>query len=255
MGRARVDFLVTTTGHSRRTKYCALPTRRNQPIVRLRCELVDVRQLVSNRSNLIPRIYPTACYGNYFLTHRWSPRDLPLALYSERKLRNIHRSFGHPSVHCTEGLLKHASRNRLHREGKDTIEMIGTECGQCNTHATAPRSFKLILEEDSLRFDHSIQVGTMFLLRNPVLHILDLGTHFSSAVFLKWQSAHDIWASIESLSKLVYACPGPRNRGSGEFRHQQGDVHQPRGSWVSLHEAAMESTDKIRPAETYHATL
>lgn len=45
---------------------------------------------------------------NFFLTHTWMPFDMPWSLFTEPKLRKIHRTFGHPSALDTMALLRRA---------------------------------------------------------------------------------------------------------------------------------------------------
>lgn len=47
-------------------------------------------------------------FENYVLVHRWKPSDMTYSLYFESELRNLQRSFGHPSVTALQNLLKRA---------------------------------------------------------------------------------------------------------------------------------------------------
>lgn len=42
--------------------------------------------------------------------------------YTERELRKIHRTFGHPSVGATTGILTREKVERIDRETRQTIE-------------------------------------------------------------------------------------------------------------------------------------
>lgn len=46
-------------------------------------------------------------------------------------------------------------------------------------------------------FNYSVQVDTMYLLGKPVLHMIDVATHFCAASFLKSGSLNEIWTSIQ----------------------------------------------------------
>lgn len=136
---------------------------------------------------------------NYFIIHRWRKHDLPHALYSEAKLRTIHRTFGHPSVRATEGHQKRVSGGALPQDVRDTIENISHECDACSTHTAAPRSFNLTVGTDGPCFNHSMQVGTIFLRRKLVIHIVDMTTHFCAASFLRSQSAKALSTAIQTM--------------------------------------------------------
>lgn len=62
---------------------------------------------------------------NYFPTYRWTQRDLPYVMYTERELRTIHRPFGHPSIRATINSLKRADEEgRLDLDTQRCIEKI-----------------------------------------------------------------------------------------------------------------------------------
>lgn len=118
---------------------------------------------------------------NYFLIHEWSPLSMQNALNTETELRNIHKLFGHPTLNTTEGLFRQANRGTLESHTRDTIQKITEKCKPCETIARAPKLFKLTVGTDGLRFNHSVQVDTMFIKGKPVAHMVDLATHISAA--------------------------------------------------------------------------
>lgn len=64
---------------------------------------------------------------NYFLVHRWSSSDTPIALYTQTKLRRIHKSFGHPPVGSLTNLIKRADSNKLDKQARDSILKIAED--------------------------------------------------------------------------------------------------------------------------------
>lgn len=121
---------------------------------------------------------------NYFLVRRWKPTDLHCILYTEQELRTLHRSFDHPSVEVLEKLLDGATGSRLERSTMDSVEEIKINCTICRKTATDPSRFKLTVGSAELKFNHSVQVDTMFIHRPPVLHMIDEATHFCTTRFL-----------------------------------------------------------------------
>lgn len=89
-------------------------------------------------------------------------------------------------------------------------------------------------------FNHSVQVDTMFLLVKPVLHMIDMATHFSAATLLRSQSAKEIWPTIQSLWSLVYIGPPDHltvDQGTSYVRKEmRSNLDTAR---VTLHEAAV----------------
>ena len=144
---------------------------------------------------------------NYFYTYNWSSDSIPYVLYTEKELRTIHRSFGHPSVSSTYKLLKRASNEPLAEDVKPNLRKLANECKICRVNAAIPRRFKLTVGSDELRFNNRIYVDTMFIEGRPVIHIVDESTHFSAAAFLRSQSTSDIWKAILSLWTHTYMGP------------------------------------------------
>lgn len=81
----------------------------------------------------------------YFLIHRWTPGDMPFALYTETKIRSFHRYFDHPSVKATEIFLKGASGGPVDKETTKAIDNISDACKICKKMAPPPRRFNVIL--------------------------------------------------------------------------------------------------------------
>lgn len=114
---------------------------------------------------------------NYFLIHRWSPKDITTALYTEDELRTIHRTFGHPSITTTEKLLKRAQEKSLDNETRSNIRRLAEDCSTCKKYAPKPRRFRLTVGTKDMRFNHAVQIDTMFLNGRPVCHLVDEATH------------------------------------------------------------------------------
>lgn len=144
---------------------------------------------------------------NFFLIHRWGPSDVPFVMYTEHDLGAIPRNFGHPLLRATKGLLRRSGGGKLDPDGKRAISNIAIECRNCNVHAAAPRRFKLTVGTEDLRFNHTLQVDTMFLTERPVLYMVDVATHFCAGTFLKSQCAKEIWTCIQNMWTLVFAKP------------------------------------------------
>lgn len=138
-----VDFLINTE---------AFPT------------LLSMQEMVRNQLHIYiqhghisfsERIQPLAM-ENRFLIHRWTPMELPYALYIAKEQRSIHRSFGNPSIRSTEGLLQLASRGPLAQKHIPCRQNITAECQPCTTQEPTSRIFKLPVGMDYLRFNHSV---------------------------------------------------------------------------------------------------
>lgn len=193
---------------------------------------------------------------NYFLVHNWEPSDMPFVYYTEGELRTIHRTFGHPAVKATEDLLRRARGEELDKETREMIRKISIACDICKKHSATPRRFKLTIGANDLRFNHEVQIDTMFLHNRPVLHMVDTATHFCAASFLRSQSSSEIWRTILSQWSHVYAGPPDylkvdqgSNYTSKEMRANMD------AAGIRLREAPIESPGAIGVVERYHAPL
>lgn len=54
----------------------------------------------------------------------------------------------------------------------------------CKKIDSAPLRFKLTMGSEERRFNHRVQVGTMFIDGRPVIHMVDEESHFCAAAFL-----------------------------------------------------------------------
>ena len=193
---------------------------------------------------------------NYFFKYNWSSTSIPYVLYTEKELRTIHRSFGHPSVSSTYKLLRRASGDKLKGNIKGMLRRLSENCKICKTNAATPRRFKLTIGTDDLRFNNRIIVDTMFIEGRPVIHIVDECTHFTAASFLKSQSASEIWKSILMLWTHTYMGPPDFlavDQGSAyiseEFKRNAA------ADGIIMEEAPIESPGSIGIVERYHAPL
>lgn len=193
---------------------------------------------------------------NFFLVYKWQPGVLSYALYTEKELRTIHRTFGHPSIKATTSLLKRASGDELDTKTRKSIEAIASACNICQRNAGTPRRFKLTVGTSGLRFNHSVQIDTMFIRSKAVLHMVDVATHFSAACFLRSQSSEDIWKAI--LANWIYSYAGPPDifhvdQGSAYISKEMRSNMETYG--VRIREAPIETPGSIGIVERYHGPL
>lgn len=193
---------------------------------------------------------------NYFFIYRWSTRNVPYALYTENELRRIHRGFGHPSVRATRNLLARSNNGNLNPVLMNQVKKIKADCVTCRTNASAPRRFKLTLGSEEIQFNHRVVVDTMFIQSRPVLHLVDEGTHFTSAAFLKNQSTAEIWKTICRL--WIHTYNGPPDflavdQGSAYISKEMKSKAAAAG--ITMEEAPIETPGSIGIVERYHAPL
>ena len=107
---------------------------------------------------------------------------------TEVELRRLHKRFEHPSVKKLANLLKRSG----HDINRSTLKRLTKYCDLCQKHIKAPRRFRFTLRED-VNFNHSIIADVMFIESSPMLHIVDEGTRYQAARWLKDMSAKHVW--------------------------------------------------------------
>lgn len=178
------------------------------------------------------------------------------APYSEKKLRTIHRSFGHPSMQVKTNLLRRSSGGIIETETTRYIEAISEACENCQKHAPAPRRIKLTVGTHGLRINHSVEIDTMFLHSKPVLQMVDLATHFCSDDFFKSQSTGDIWQSILMDWVHVYAVPPDPIHVDQLTSYKSTEMSSNMvAAGISLNEAPIETPGSIGTVDRYHWPL
>lgn len=101
-----------------------------------------------------------------------------------------------------------------------------------------------------MRLNHAVQMNTKFIRSKPVLHMVDVATHFSAATFLRSQSAAEIWNAV--LANWVYVYAGPLDvmhvdQGSSYISNEmRGNLG---GSGVKIIEAPIETPGAIGTVE------
>lgn len=140
---------------------------------------------------------------NFFLIRRWRASDEPFSLHSEEEIIRIRRSFGHPSVNATTRLLRKAIAGRIDSGVTRTLKNIEEACITCKKYERKQRRFKLTIGTDGMRFNHTVEVDTIFIEGKPAIQMIDVATHFCAADFLRKQSTEAIWKKIQMLWSLV----------------------------------------------------
>ncbi|KAK1989616.1 hypothetical protein LX36DRAFT_545703, partial [Colletotrichum falcatum] len=129
--------------------------------------------------------------------HAWMLLEQPERTVAQHhltdgELRQIHRRFGHPSVHRLHKVLQRAG----HETDISTIEEINKFCRSCQLNSRAPGRFKFTLRDD-YDFNYEVFVDVMYLDGNkPVLHVVDGATAFNAAKFLRSISAEHTWEAL-----------------------------------------------------------
>ena len=135
---------------------------------RLGVKLDNLEKLLIQGDKRIPVIRK---WGHPWLLLNLPERSIAWSHLTETELRQLHRRFGHPSVHK---LLRILQRAGYEVEIK-MIDHLTKFCHHCQMHQKSPGRFKFTLRDD-VDFNFSIVIDVMYLKGKPVLQVVDLAT-------------------------------------------------------------------------------
>lgn len=182
--------------------------------------------------------------------------DTSYVSFNRSNLDRLHRHMYHPSSNKLLNLLKRVSPEKISSETKSLLEDIVQSCKVCQTFGARPISFQ-ISTPDEVVFNQEVLLDLMFLdNRKPVLHVVDRGTCFQAASFLRGEDAISVWnAFLETWSNLYIGHPESILADQGsvftstlfEQLCAQAEIH--------LKHTGTESHNSLGAGEKYHGTL
>lgn len=104
--------------------------------------------------------------AHFLLSHNWSIKKEVLALYSESELKNLHQSFGHPSVTNLYSLVVLANQDFLRAGKKPATKSTSDAYKIFYTKYQIPKQFMLTVGTSEFRFNHIVQVDTCFWMED-----------------------------------------------------------------------------------------
>lgn len=123
----------------------------------------------------------------------WNPH-LQCA-FTEAQLRRLHRRFGHPSANKLVNLLEKSDTDEATQETRDILDKISRQCRLCQRHNQARRRFRFTIRDDA-HFNHSLYTDVFFILKRPILHVVDEEKRFQAARLLKDSSSDSVWRAL-----------------------------------------------------------
>lgn len=188
--------------------------------------------------------------------HPWMLLDqleesLAWSYLTETELHQLHRRFGHPSVQRLTNILQRAG----HEVDTEILKKLTKFCHQCQMHEKSPGRFKFTLKDDC-EFNYSVVIDVLYIDRKPVLQVVDEGTAFQAARFLKDMSARTAWDTLRACWIDTYLGPPDRvvhdagkNFASVEFKQLA------RSMAIEIREVPVESHNSVGLVERYHTPL
>jgi Reverse transcriptase (RNA-dependent DNA polymerase) len=188
------------------------------------------------------------------LVLKWEPTTLS-CFYSASQIRRLHQHFLHPSATRLHSLLRRARPDEMNPMSMELIESITKSCSTCAEFKAKPITFK-VRDIDDIVFNQQLLLDLFFIDRRPVLHVVDRGTRFSAARFLRSESAEHVWeAFVKSWSSLYIGHPESMLTDQGSvFMSAQwkGLCH---ATGIELHHTGVESHSSLNVGEQRHSPL
>jgi hypothetical protein len=170
---------------------------------------------------------------------------------TESELRQLHRRFGHPSVHRLTRILQRAG----HEVNSQCIDYLTKFCHHCQMKGRSPGRFKFTLKDD-YEFNYSVIVDILYLEGKPVLQVIDAATSFGAARFLRDMSARNAWDTLRACWIDTYQGPpdyvvhdAGKNFTSTEFKQLASSMS------IKVKEVPVEAHNSVGKVERYHAPL
>ena len=127
-------------------------------------------------------------------SHSYVPLMVSTDIYFTRiQLHTLHRQFFHASADKLYKLLLKSRPEETKPETKEILEDLTKRCEPCQTMYRGPTRFRVSFGAGEAKFKERILLDMMYMGKIPVLRIIDEGTYFSAAAFLRSSSSEEIW--------------------------------------------------------------
>jgi hypothetical protein len=215
---------------------------------KLGVKLDNLENMLIQGNNKVPVVRK---WGHPWLLLHQLEKSVAWSYLTETELRQLHRRFGHPSVHRLLRVLQRAG----HDVEAKAIEHLTKYCHYCQMNQKSPGRFKFTLKDD-YDFNFSIIIDVIYLSGRPVLQVVDSSTSFQAARFLKDMSAKNAWDTLRLCWIDVYLGPpdqivhdAGKNFSSIEFRQQAREMA------IEVKEVPVEAHNSVGKVERYHIPL
>jgi len=168
----------------------------------------------------------------------------------------LHRSFGHPSVSALYRVLKRARPDDVSEKVKDAIKFLKDRCKNCAELEGKPKRFKLTIGAEDSCFNSVIAADIMYIKKRPVLHVVDEGTHFAAAAFVRNVTSKEIWKALMRCWTHVYMGPPDflkLDQGSSFVSKEFRGLAEAEG--IKIMDCPIESPATMSHVERYHGPL
>ena len=176
-------------------------------------------------------------------------------LFTKMELEKLHRRFAHPSAEKLTNLLQRADPLRCEPGTRKVLEEIAKACKACQIMSPKPYVFQVAMP-DNIQFNHEVQLDLMFIDKKAILHVVDRGTHFSAARFIRRQNVEAVWnALIECWIAVYVGFPNIFAYDQGSVFNSELFTQACKQFGIIMKPTPTESHNSLSSCERYHAPL
>lgn len=188
--------------------------------------------------------------------HLYAEMHFPPSMYFTRsQLLKLNSNFCHPSSQKLFNLLRRARPEEATPETLKVLEDLSKRCDPCQRIQNAPTRFRVSFGAQDSRFNERLFIDIMYIGNDPVLHVVNEGTRFGAARFLRDVSTKTIWTTLLECWATIYT--GLPNRIIVDQGSQFGDLFISIGeaSNVMVERTGIEAHSSLGLVERYHQPL
>ena len=180
-------------------------------------------------------------------------------LFTTGELNRLHRQFFHPAPTKLFNLLKRTHPSQADPETLKILNDITNRCDPCQRITSAPLRFRVSFGSDSARFNERIYMDVFYITikktKYTILHIIDEGTRFSSAVRLKNMETKTVWNALITSWTSIYT--GLPNRIIVDQGSNFGDsfIRMASLDGIQVERTGIESHNGLSICERYHSPI
>ena len=136
-------------------------------------------------------------YKHGHLFYCWEPdHDV---LFARTELHKLHIQYYHPSVKKLFNILRRGRAEDTDEDTRKMLSAIEQSCKTCMEVKRRPYRFSVAVTDNEIVFNRELLIDVFVLGGKPVLSMVDTDKNFISSVFVKNESAKEIWSQFVLL--------------------------------------------------------
>lgn len=172
------------------------------------------------------------------------------------RAKKMHQHFWHTSASKLYNLLKRMKPEATNEKTLTVFKEIQATCHTCQKYGKGPHRFRVSLPSGECTFNHEIAMDLLWIEGHPALHVVDMHTNFSAAVFLQEKSTASIWnAFILCWATAYIGYPDKMRLDQDSVFTSEQFRTLAVSAGIELQYSGVESHNALGAGERYHAPL